>query len=64
MLNTLKGIIIVVLVLLAGYWDYEDAKAAQRVYCVNVASGYWPDFKNTFHEECIPEEGPRYGNNK
>jgi hypothetical protein len=59
-MDKLKGIIIVALILLAGHWDYEDAKAAQEIYCSNVETGHWPDFKNTFREECTPEEGTRY----
>ena len=59
-INKLKGIIIVVLILLAGHWDYEDAKAAQEIYCANVATGHWPDFRKTFHTVCAAQEAADY----
>lgn len=32
--------------------DFEDAVAADRVYCEAVRSGDWPDYKGTYKEAC------------
>lgn len=44
---------------LAGAMDYEDAVAAQALYCDNVKSGVWPDYEQTYVSECEKTHGPK-----
>lgn len=37
-----------------GDMDYEDAVLQQNHYCKMVASGYWPDYNETYRAECPP----------
>ena len=32
--------------------DYEDQEAERQRYCEMVKTGYWPDFKGAYLEEC------------
>lgn len=52
----MKSVAIVVLAFAlfgwAGESDYQDAKREQAEYCQKVKQGIWPDFRETFDDEC------------
>jgi len=37
-----------------GTMDYRDAQAERDHYCEMVATGAWPDYRETYDEECKP----------
>ncbi len=51
-LNLLLISLAIFLFMVASSLDYEDAKDSRDTYCEMVASGKWPDYKNTFQAEC------------
>lgn len=49
----LLAIVAVVLILLTvGTMDYDDQQAEFDLYCQNVDSGIWPDYRGVFESGC------------
>jgi len=42
---------------IVGGMDYKDEQAQQALYCDNVKSGVWPDYKGTYVSECEKTHG-------
>ena len=50
---------LVVVALLAGFglvsaMEYRDEQRGQEHYCEMVQAGHWPDYRETYDEECKP----------
>lgn len=41
---------------LVGSYDYDEAKASEKLYCENVASGVWPAYKEIDGVHCPSEK--------
>jgi len=46
----------ILLMVVVGQMDYEDEQAQAALYCDNVRTGVWPDFKGTYEKHCESEE--------
>lgn len=44
--------LLVILLGIAGRMDADDAELAADLYCANVKSGTWPDFRGTYAKMC------------
>jgi len=44
--------IFIALLSIVGHFDYDDKKRDELIYCNNVKSGVWPDFKGISKEVC------------
>ena len=42
----------VMLMLIIGRMDYQDAERELAVYCEMVQAGHWPDYRQIYEEEC------------
>jgi len=42
----------VMLMLIIGRMDYQDAEREHAHYCEMVQAGHWPDYRQIYEEEC------------
>jgi hypothetical protein len=43
---------VVLLLGLSGFADADEADFEIEIYCSNVKSGIWPDYTNSYKDEC------------
>ncbi len=55
-INISLGIFVLALLLIAGTLEHADKQNSREIYCEMVASGKWPDYKNSFQMECTKGE--------
>lgn len=48
-----KILVIVFCLVAAGYFDKEAVDAELALYCDNVRSHVWPDYKKIYKKECV-----------
>lgn len=41
---------------IVGRIDFDEQNAQVKIYCKNVESGLWPDYKNTYERDCEGKE--------
>ena len=50
--QVLTALAVVLLLGLSGFADADEADFEIDLYCSNVASGIWPDYTNSYKDEC------------
>lgn len=45
-------LVLLVVILVTGKMDYEDARLDERIYCEGVQKRQWPDYRGTYYQAC------------
>ena len=56
-------VMILAAAILVGILNKQEVEQQQTEYCEMVGGGYWPDYHNSYKNECGGKDPPKFVNN-